>query len=304
MLIRLLLLLLSTLLHAAPAMAQARPDAAASGSAKVSFAIIKTSKVRVREALLFAGGSFSREADNNFSAFVIRHGDELLLFDAGLGSKVSTQYHQDMPLWSRPFFKYEDPVRPARDQLAAAKLPPIRRILLSHGHWDHASGIEDFPGAEVWLAPQELASVRSPQGGVGGAWPSQVSDKPVSWHALQFQHRAHEGFDSSLDLFGDGSAVLVTLFGHTPGSMGLFLTVSSGKRFFFVGDVVWSAAALAQGAPKFWAARALLDGDAQATAATIAKIRAVVARDPAIIIVPAHDGVVQDSLGYFPVWVD
>ena len=141
---------------------------------------MKTSKIRVREAMLFAGGSFSRERDNNFSAFVIRHGDELLLLDTGLGSQIAAQYGQDMPRWGRPFFRYEDPVAPARDQLAQAGLPPIRRILLSHGHWDHASGVEDFPGADVWLPAQELATLRAPQGGVGGAWPSQVSGKPAS----------------------------------------------------------------------------------------------------------------------------
>lgn len=293
MLIRLLLLLLSMLMFAEPVAA-----------AEVSFAVIKTSKVRVREAMLFAGGSFSRELDTNFSAFVIRHGDELLLLDAGLGSQVAAQYGKDMPRWSRPFFKYDEPVTPAHEQLRAAGLPEIRRILLSHGHWDHASGIEDFPGAEVWLPPEELAFVRSPQGGVGGAWASQVSDKPVAWYALAFQPQAYEGFDRSLDLFGDGSLVLVPLFGHTPGSMGLFLTVSSGKRFFFIGDVSWSATAVAQGQPKFWPARALVDSDADATAATIAKIRAVVARDPKIVIVPAHDSVVQDGLGYFPKWIE
>jgi glyoxylase-like metal-dependent hydrolase (beta-lactamase superfamily II) len=131
-----------------------------------------------------------------------------------------------------------------------------------------------------------------------------VSGKPVSWHALAFQPQAYEGFDLSLDLFGDGSLVLVPLFGHTPGSMGVFLTVSSGRRFLFVGDVSWSAAAVAQGQPKFWAARALVDGDAGATAAAISKIRALIARDPKIVIVPAHDSVVQDGLGYFPKWID
>ena len=305
MLIRLLLLLTSSLsIIALPVAAQTPAGAASPARAAVSFAIVKTSQVRVREDLLFAGGSASREVDSNFSAFVIRHGDELLLLDTGLGSQVATQYSQDMPLWSRPFFRYDDPVRPARDQLAAAGLPPIRRILLSHGHWDHASGIADFPGAEVGLPTQELAFVRSPQGGVGGAWASQVADKPVRWHALQFQPQPYEGFDSHLDLFGDGRVVLVPMFGHTPGSMGLFLSVSSGRRFFFVGDVVWSAAALAQGQPKFWAARALVDGDTDATAATIAKIRAVITRDPAIVVVPAHDGAVQGRLGYLPKWVE
>lgn len=290
---------------AAPAAPTTAPTpASARVGPPVAFAVVRTAQVTVRQGLLFSGGSFAQQLATNFSAFVVRHGDELLLFDTGLGARVRQQYGQDMPHWSRPFFRYEDPVLPAREQLAAAGLARVTRIILSHGHWDHASGIEDFPGAQVWASAPELAVVRNPSGGVGGAWPSQVADKPVRWHALQFQPRPHEGFESSLDLFGDGRVVLVPMFGHTPGSVGLFLTVSSGRRFFFVGDVVWSAAALREGRPKFWAARPLVDADVEATAATIEKIRAVVARDPDIVVVPAHDSVVQDALGYLPKWIE
>lgn len=297
--------LLSTLLLwaacAATALAQ---GAAPPGRAAVGFSIVKTAKVTVRQGLLFSGGSFSQPLDANFSAFLVRHGDTQFLFDSGLGAQVAAQYRQDMQRWGRPFFRYEEPVVPVRDQLAAAGIGAIPRIILSHGHWDHASGIEDFPGVQVWAAAPELDFLRTPAGGIGGAWPSQVSGKPVSWHVLPLRPQPYEGFDASLDLFGDGSIVLVTMYGHTPGSVGMFVTVSSGRRFFFVGDAVWSAAALQDGQPKFWAARLLVDGDAEATAATIAKIRAVIARDPAIVVVPAHDSVVQNALGYLPKWIE
>lgn len=270
----------------------------------VGFSIVKTAQVGVREGLLFAGGRFGQPLHSHFSAFLVRHGDTRFLLDTGLGARVAAQYQQDMPPWSRPFFRYEDPVRPVREQLAAAGVGPITRIILSHAHWDHASGIEDFPGAQVWAAAPELAFLRSASGGVGGAWPSQVGSPDVGWHALPLRDQPYEGFEQSLDLFDDGRVVLVAMAGHTPGSVGLFLTVSSGRRFFFVGDVVWSAAALREGRPKFWPARVLVDANAEATAATIEKIRAAMARDPSLVVVPAHDGVVQDALGYLPKWIE
>lgn len=280
------------------------PAAPAPAPVAVGFSIVKTAQVPVREGLLFAGGRFTRALHSHFSAFLVRHGDTQFLFDTGLGARVAAQYQQDMPTWSRPFFRYEDPVRPARAQLAAAGIGPITRIILSHGHWDHASGIEDFPGAQVWAAAPELAWLRTPSGGVGGAWASQVGDPAIRWQALPLRDQPHEGFEQSLDLFGDGRVVLVAMAGHTPGSVGLFLTVSSGTRYFFVGDVVWSAAALREGRPKFWPARVLVDAHAEATAATIEKIRAVMARDPSLVVVPAHDGAAQDALGYLPKWIE
>lgn len=278
-----------------PLVSAAQPD--------VRFAIVKTASLRVKQGLVFSGGSFSEDVASHFSAFLVEHDEDRFLFDAGLGRHVARQYAQDMPHWNRPFFRYEDPVRPAAGQLQAAGIGPIRRIVLSHAHWDHASGLEDFPGAQVWLAGEELAFVQHPASKVGSAWPSQVVGKPLRWQPIAFEPVPFEGFERSLDLYRDGSVVLVPMFGHTPGSVGLFLRVSSGRRFFLVGDVVWHAGALAEGRPKFWAGRLLVDHDVAQTQAAIEKIRAAMVRDPALVVVPAHDGGVQDRLGLFPQWI-
>lgn len=271
---------------------------------RVRFAVLRTATMPTPQGLVVSGGSFGTQVATHFSAFLIEHGDDRFLFDAGLGRRIREQYAADMPGWNRPFFRLPDSVHPAADLLQAAGIPPVKRILLSHAHWDHASALEDFPGAEVWLAAPEEAFVRQAASRVGTAWPSQVIDKPVRWKPIGFDPVGHEGFEASLDLYRDGSVVLVPLFGHTPGSMGLFLRLSSGRRFFFVGDVVWSAAALAEGRPKFWLARWFVDQDAGLTQAAIDKIRAAMARDPALVVVPAHDGAVQDRLGLFPRWVE
>jgi 2',3'-cyclic-nucleotide 2'-phosphodiesterase (5'-nucleotidase family) len=46
----------------------------------------------------------------------------------------------------------------------------------------------------------------------------------------------------------------------------------------------------------------IVDNDAEATQATIDQMQALMARRPDIIVVPAHDGVVQKVIGYFPAW--
>ncbi|MCW5648136.1 MAG: MBL fold metallo-hydrolase [Ramlibacter sp.] len=272
--------------------------------ATVRFSVIKTAALPVREGLLFSGGRFGHEATSNFSAFLVQHGEHSFLLDSGLGSSVAEQYAQDMPLWMRPFFKYEDPVLPARDQLARAGLPAVTDIYLTHDHWDHASGLGDFPQAAVWVSAPERIHSQVSQGTPGGAWPSQVGSPSIQWRTLTFQPVPYEGFDASLDQYGDGSVVWVPMRGHTPGSVGLFLRLNSGRRYFFVGDTVWSVAALKDASPKFWPARLIVDDDAARTQQMIDLIRAAMVRDPALVIVPAHDGTVQDALGYFPKWVE
>jgi len=288
-------------LLAGPMGARAAPPSAP--LPEVGFSIVKTGTLAVREGLVFSGGSFSRKVDNIFSAILVKHGSEFLLFDTGLGSNIAGQYRQDMPLLMRPFFKYQDPVTPVKAQLEGAGIGPVSRIILSHSHWDHASGVTDFLGTPVLVSPEELEVIRRPAGTTGGAWPSQVGAPSIPWQPIAFETRPHEGFERSLDLYKNGKVVLVPMYGHTPGSVGLFLTVDSGKRYFFVGDVVWSAAALANASPKFWVARLKVDDDAAKTQGTIEQIRAAMRRDPALVVVPAHDGTVQNALGYFPNWV-
>lgn len=271
--------------------------------AHTGFAVIKTAKLAVREGLVYAGGSLGKEIDSNFSAILVKHKDDLLLFDTGLGSKISEQYRQDMPLWQRPLFRYEDPVVPARTQLDHAGFAPVKQIILSHSHWDHASAISDFPEAQVWVAPEEMAVIRHPRSTLGGAWPSQVAAKSIVWRELGFKPEPYEGFARSLDIFNDKAVVLVPLYGHTPGSIGMFVTVDSGKRYFFVGDVVWKAAALKEGKPKFWPASVLVDDNTEKTQQTIDTISKLIKNNPDIVVVPAHDSAVQNKLGYFPAWV-
>ncbi len=270
---------------------------------EVGFAIIKTSQVAVTQALLVPGASLTKRVDSNFSAFLIKHHDDYLLFDTGMGKQIDAQYEQDMPVLWRPFFKYDKPVVSARAQLDQAGMPPIQRVILSHSHWDHAGGVLDFPEARVGVAAGELALLHTPSTGPGGTWQSQISAASIQWETLAWQPVPFKGYPQSLDLYQDGKVVLVPMPGHTPGLVGLFVTTDSGTVYFFIGDVAWTVAALQQGKPKFWAAGKLVDGDAQQTLAAQEKVRALMQAEPKLVVIPAHDSAVQTGLGYFPSWV-
>lgn len=270
--------------------------------AHVGVSVVLTSRRIVRESLLDSGGSAFKLVDTNFSAFLVKHDDRYVLFDTGLGSQIDAQYAADMPRWNRLFFTYDPPVVPVRKQLDDAKLPPVERIFLSHAHWDHASGLADFAGTPIWVPREEMAMIDHPRAVLGGAWPSQVAGGGLTFHPFTFDGPPVEGFATSLDLFGDGTVVAVPLFGHTPGSIGLFVTVDSGKRYLFCGDTVWRADTVTYRTKKSWPARALVDADGDATARTVAQLHDLAAKDPSLVIVPAHDGDAQRKLGFFPAW--
>lgn len=265
----------------------------------LEFSIIKTSDAHTREMLVFSGGELGKQVKLQHVAILVRHPKGTFLFDTGLGSGIDAQFAQDMPFWAKPFFNY-GAVTPTRAQLDAAKVAPIERIIISHGHWDHVSGLGDFPQAEVWINGEEQEFLRTPH--AAAVLPSQIKG-PVKWVSYTFKDGPVGEFAQSLDLFGDGSAVLVPMPGHTPGSTGLFLKTGSGKEIFLIGDTVWKQEAIDKLAPKFWLARKMADHDPEQTFEVVKMLARLQQARPNLLIVPAHDTRVHDLLAYFPAFV-
>lgn len=265
------------------------------------FSLVKTASSSTVEGLTFDGGDMFKSVEVNHVAVVVQHPRGTFLFDTGLGRQVDTQFHEEMPLWAKPLLAY-GPVRPVRDQLEAAGAKPIEGILLSHAHWDHASALVDFPEAEVWVQREEQEFIQTAEPPV--VLPSQVRSPAIKWKRFAFDDRPFAGYDRSLDLFDDGSMVLVPMAGHTPGSVGLFLTVASGRQYFFVGDTVWQREAARRSLPKPWLPRSLVDHDHAGLEAAVQQLHALMVGRPDLVVVPAHDASVHDELGYFPRWVE
>ncbi len=265
--------------------------------AGVKVALIKTGSQQTRQGLTVAGGGLFEPMQLNYIAVLVRHPNGDLLFDAGLGRQIDQQYQADMPLWAKPFLGYVKS-EPAINQLQANGISTIAHIVLSHAHWDHASGLGDFPDAQVYAPADEIEFIK--QGKPPTILPSQFAHGGLKLKALQFQDKRFGVFTQSLDWFGDGSAVLVPLFGHTPGSIGLVLQTESGKRFLFVGDAIWNAKAVTSGASKPWFVRGLADHEAGDTLRALQRIRELQASNPGLVVIPAHDASVHDPIGYFP----
>jgi len=73
----------------------------------------------------------------------------------------------------------------------------------------------------------------------------------IRYEEYGFEEGPYLGFPYSHDVYGDGSIVVVPAPGHTPGSVIIFVTLHSGMRYAFVGDLVWQleGITLREGAP-------------------------------------------------------
>ncbi|PHS14054.1 MAG: MBL fold metallo-hydrolase [Kangiella sp.] len=253
----------------------------------VNVRFFDTAHFQTPEAFTVAGGSIFKTIEMIHGAILVTHGSDSFLFDTGLGESVDSQFEQDMPAFLVPFMSYQKGKSVLAQLRANSTLPKPSKIILSHAHWDHVSGIMDFPELDIWVTNAERNYMK--EEGPPAIFPSQVSSPDIKWRTYSLSADDYAGFSDSLDIYDDGTAVLVSLSGHTPGSIGLFVNTREGKRYFFIGDAVWNLDGLEKSRSKFWISSFLVDQDKEKTNAIVAKIIALVISNPELIIVPAHD---------------
>ncbi len=265
----------------------------------LQFSLIQTGAGQTLEAFTHSDGSYFESREVAHIAILIIHPQGKLLFDTGLGEKVDAQF-EEIPWLLRPLMAYEKHGS-ARSQLERAEIDlQGLRIILSHMHWDHASGIEDFPEQEIWTTKLEHDWALKKAEEESGLLSSQFDAEEIKWRYLSFEDRSYENFSQSLDLFKDGSVILVPLPGHTPGAIGMFINLPSGERYLFTGDTSWSLEGIQKPSEKFWISRLLADDNSEGTTRELVRLHRLMLRRPELQLIPSHDARTQAKLPRFP----
>jgi glyoxylase-like metal-dependent hydrolase (beta-lactamase superfamily II) len=109
------------------------------------------------------------------------------------------------------------------------KTTDVRRVVMSHLHFDHTGGLDLFPDAEGFIGTGELRYARTPAMIDNSFYRPQDLEAAgrIRWNEIP------RGYDH--DLFGDGSVVILSLPGHTVGALGLKVRLPD-RTIVFSGD--------------------------------------------------------------------
>ena len=154
------------------------------------------------------------------NCYLIRHAKGLLLWDTGIPDAVA-----GMP---DGFVTANGAITQRRTKTLAAQLAEIGvkpadilYVALSHTHGDHVGNVAMFPASTVLIQGAEYD------------WAMEQPVKPAFAADQKF-----DKLNGDRDVFGDGSVVILSTPGHTPGHQSLLVHLPKTGALLLSGDAV------------------------------------------------------------------
>jgi N-acyl homoserine lactone hydrolase len=208
------------------------PDPIKAGFAEKLFRLDCGRSLANDESVWTPGENVGSSIEFSSTCWLIKHGNEWLLWDAG----VPESAHNDPRGWSTlPKLIVYHLDKTLTDQLAEIALKPhdIAHVAISHTHGDHIGNVGLFPDSTILMQRAEYSWINSDSG------PNEnVNELMTLARKLLGAPKNLQLIEGDTDVYGDGSVTLVSTPGHTPSHQSLLVHLKNSGFIILSGDVV------------------------------------------------------------------
>jgi glyoxylase-like metal-dependent hydrolase (beta-lactamase superfamily II) len=178
-----------------------------------------------------------------------------------------------------------DPEQALHPQLRERGIEPseVRTVVMTHLHYDHASGVSEFPDATFVVSAQEWEAASS--GGPLDGYIKRQYDHAFDWRTVDFERgeiESHAPFGRAADLFGDGSVRLVFTPGHTLGHCSVLLRLR-GRNALLIVDAAYDNRTLEESSLPYKTA------DDHTFKRSLREVQLYIENNPHDLVIPGHD---------------
>jgi len=179
------------------------------------------------------GVNIGKPIDISDKCYLIHDSEGYFLWDTGISDAVAAMPDGWLPTNNPVTDIHWTRAKTLESQLAAIGVKPsdIRFIGISHTHPDHIGNVELFPRVPILIQKAEYDYYFAP--GKEGILKPPADTKPtfLKDHPVNL-------VQEDLDVFGDGSVMIVSTPGHTPGHQSCLVHISKTGWVLLSGDAV------------------------------------------------------------------
>jgi N-acyl homoserine lactone hydrolase len=155
------------------------------------------------------------------------------LVDTGLHASVASDPAENLGRVAKALYTIDmqaADAAPAQVRERGVDPDAIELVVMTHLHYDHASGATQFPNARFVVERREWDAAS--RGGLLQGYHGPHLDPGLRWRAIDV--------DDEADLFGDGSVRLMHTPGHTRGHLSILLRLQGGQRLLLTADAAYA----------------------------------------------------------------
>jgi glyoxylase-like metal-dependent hydrolase (beta-lactamase superfamily II) len=250
--------------------------------------VLECGESRTNDVSMWSPGvDIGKSRDFSDNCYLIRHGKDLMLWDTGMSDSIADKpegvkaANGLLTLWVR---------RTLASQLGELGVAPtdITHIAISHFHSGHCGNANLFTAATLYIQDAEYEAAFGPE-------PSKFNFVPANYEKLRANPVVKLNGDH--DVFGDGSVVILSTPGHTPGHQSLLVRLAKQGTVVLSGDMVHFQ--------ENWANRRVpaRNFDREQSLRTMERIAALLVEKNARLLIN-HDKAQSDALPHAPRYLE